>query len=260
MSSPATTPPRTEGRTEQTGRKNWGTGRSSPRGSRPSQQQESVRIAPEAIHSGHRGISTRRPPTNPRSECEAACLISGMFPAGPPPSSSELPQISLGGGQLMTSDFTQIQLMTSRRVNSFRREKVPPYWQSCSLVAAGRAAKELSFDSDRPLAPALTTSVYTEVAPQSLSRRHLTKCERYARKVLPTGKGGLRRSTAGSAEGKWGMRKRSQKRPQHVSTELTRAKPKSDCLRMLSPLPESKNSRISAGALAVSASFSILFV
>ena len=52
---------------------------------------------------------------------------------------------------------------------------------------------------------------------------------------------------------------RAQKRPQHLSLELTNEKLKSDYLRMSSRLPQFTYSRISAGNLAVSMSFSILF-
>ena len=53
---------------------------------------------------------------------------------------------------------------------------------------------------------------------------------------------------------------RSQKRFQHLSPELRNGRVKSDCLAMLSLLPESMSSRISAGALAISMSFSALVV
>ena len=50
------------------------------------------------------------------------------------------------------------------------------------------------------------------------------------------------------------------KKAQHSRPEITHAKLESDCPRILSPLPQSIHSRISAGTLAVSMSFFILSV
>ena len=57
-----------------------------------------------------------------------------------------------------------------------------------------------------------------------------------------------------------GMRSRSQKRPQHFSSEPTHAKLESDCLRMVSLKPEFTYSRISAASPATWTSSFILLV
>ena len=85
----------------------------------------------------------------------------------------------------------------------------------------------------------------------------LTRCESYMRKVLPAGTKELSRGTASSVGGMWGIPLRSQKRPQHLSPELTHDKSKPDCLKILGILRELWNSWISAGAPAVSKRFFI---
>ena len=112
-------------------------------------------------------------------------------------------------------------------------------------------ANELPFDVDRRLHTAFTVSAYLNAASQSLSRHPVTKRKKYMRNVLDARKEELRRGSASSAEGKQGIRLRPQKRPRHLSPELTHADLKSACLRMLSLLPEPKYSLTSGGALAV---------
>ena len=95
-----------------------------------------MRVAPEAICSRQQGFSTGRPPTNRGTECELACPISDGFSAGSLPLVGIAPDFARWG---------KIQLATASRVNSFRKEEVLTNWQSCSLEAAGRAAKGTVF-------------------------------------------------------------------------------------------------------------------
>ena len=60
--------------------------------------------------------------------------------------------------------------MTARRENLSPTEKALTDWRICSLETAGRAAKEPSFDSDRPLTATFTLPVYHEVAPFNEAR------------------------------------------------------------------------------------------
>ena len=76
----------------------------------------------------------------------------------------------------------------------------------------------------------------------------------------PTFKKELRRRAASYDGGKRGITLRLQHNSQHASPELTHAKLKSDCLKVLSLSPESTYSRILDGGLAVPTNFFMLLV